>query len=199
MSRVRFTLLFLSALILTSCASSWTRVGDTSLVYQNDRFTFNAPVGWMQLERDDSVTFSRDGPDLQRIGVVFNTSDKAFPTLKKSSSIDMLPSELAELTIAEIRASQENGMPGMEVVSNRPVTIDGHQGFALHLRFKLDSGLRYESMVNGFVTSQGLYALYFRAPTLHFFSRDQEAYSNIVDTFRVQTGLDVLSTAHHAR
>jgi len=186
MLHTRFILVLLSLSLLTSCVSSWKRIDDKNSLYQNAWFTFNAPVGWMLLDRIDGVTLSRDGPDLQRIGVVFNKSDEAFPTLKKPASTDMLPSELAELTIAEIRASQENGMPGMEVVSNVPVTIDGHQGFALHLRFKLDTGLRYETLVNGFVTSQGLYALYFRAPTLHFFGRDQGVYQNIVETFRVK-------------
>jgi len=184
---IRFISVLLSLLLLTSCVSNWTRVDDKNRLYQNSYFTFNAPPGWMLLDGGDSVTLSRDGPDLQRIGVVFNPPDEAFPTIKKPASTDMLPSELAERTIAEIRASQEDGMPGMEVVSNKPATIDGHQGFALHLRFKLDSGLRYETLVNGFVTQQGLYALYFRAPTLHFFSRDREAYNNIVETFRIKS------------
>ncbi len=187
MSHVRFLLVILSLLILTSCVSNWKRVDDKNRLYQNTWFTFNAPSGWMLLDRGDSVTLSRDGPDLQRIGVVFNKPEEAFPTIKKPSSTDMLPSELAELTIAEIRASQENGMPGMEVVSNVPITIDGHQGFALHLRFKLDSGLRYETLVNGFVTQEGLYALYFRAPTLHFFNRDHDAYNEIIESFRVKS------------
>jgi len=187
MPHIRFILILLSLLLLTSCVSNWKRVDDKNSVYQNSWFTFNAPPGWMMLDRDDSDTLSRDGPDLQRIGVVFNKPDEAFPTIKKSASTDMLPSELAELTIAEIRASQENGMPGMEVVSNLPITIDGHQGFALHLRFKLDSGLRYETLVNGFVTQQGLYALYFRAPSLHFFGRDQDVYNQIVETFRIKS------------
>jgi len=187
MSHVRFTSLLLSVLLITSCASSWTRVDDKSRLYQNSWFTFSAPTGWMLLDRGDSVTLSRDGPELQRIGVVFNPSDEAFPTLKKSASIDMLPSELAELTIAEIRASHEDGMSGMEIVSNKPVTINGHQGFALHLRYKLDSGLRYESMVNGFVTTQGLYALYLRAPSLHYFKRDQDVYNQVIETFRIKS------------
>ena len=187
MTHIRSISMLLCVLLLTSCAGSWTRVDDKSRVYQNSHFTFNAPLGWMLLNSGDSVSLSKDGPDLQRIGIVFNTADKAFPTIKKPASTDMLPSELAELTIAEIRVSQENGMPGMEVVSNKPVTIDGHQGFALHLRYKLDSGLRYESMVNGFVTPQGLYVLYFRAPTLHYFSRDQDAYNHIVETFRIKS------------
>ncbi len=185
MFQIRFVAILLSLLLLTSCVSNWKRIDDKNNVYQNSWFTFNAPAGWMLFDRGDSVTLSRDGPDLQRIGVVFNEPDKAFPTIKKPASTNMLPSELAELTIAEIRASQKNGMPGMEIVSNMPVTIDGHQGFALHLRFKLDSGLRYETLVNGFVTLQGLYALYFRAPTLHFFNRDQVVYNKIIATFRV--------------
>ncbi len=183
---IRIISISLSLLLLSACGGGWVKVNEQGRLYQNSYFAFKAPTGWMLQDDGESIQLSKDGPDLQRIGVIYSTSKEAFPKLKKEASVDMLPSELAELTIAEIRASQDNGMPGMEVVSNQPVTIDGHQGFSVHIRYKLESGLRYETKVNGFVTQQGLYALYYRAPTLHYFNRDQEAYQSLVETFSIK-------------
>jgi len=76
----------------------------------------------------------------------------------------MLPSELADLAIAELRAGQEQKLPSLEVLSNAPAEIGGHNGFALHLRFQTDQGLRMELLMRGFVDQRGFYLLTYRAP-----------------------------------
>ena len=96
----------------------------------------------------------------------------------------MLPSELADLAIAELRAGQEQKLPSLEVLSNAPAEIGGHNGFALHLRFQTDQGLRMELLMRGFVDQRGFYLLTYRAPTLHYFERDRPVFESLVSSFR---------------
>jgi hypothetical protein len=175
----------LSLLALAGCAATWVRVDDADRRYAGEHYTVTLPAGWMRSQTEDSLMLSRDGLDLQRIVIEYRPHDKAFEKLGKSSSAGMLPSELAELTIAELKASQDEGLPSLEILDNRPTQIAGHTGYALHLRFKTDAGLRIEVLLRGFVDEQGLYQLLYRAPTLHYFGRDREVYESVAGSMKL--------------
>ena len=177
--RIAALLLLLS---LAGCVATWTRVDDTGKRYTGEHYSLTLPAGWMRLETGDSLMLSRDGLDLQRIIIEYRPHEQAFEETEKSSSPDMLPSELAELSIAELKAGQEDGLPSLEILDNRPVEVAGHTGYALHLRFKTDEGLRIEVLLRGFVDEGGLYQLLYRAPTLHYFERDRDVYESITES-----------------
>jgi hypothetical protein len=174
----------LLAVLLAGCTANWVRVEQSDRRYAGEHYSVTLPAGWMRMESADSLVLSRDGLDLQRIVIEFRPHEKAFEKIERSSSADMLPSELAELTIAELKSSQEDGLPSLEILDNRPVEIAGHTGYSLHLRFKTDEGLRIEMLLRGFVDEAGLYQFRYRAPTLHYFSRDREAYETVSDSFQ---------------
>jgi hypothetical protein len=171
--------------LLAGCATSWIRVDDANREYRNEFYQVTLPPGWYHHQSGDSLLLSQDGLDLQRILIQYHPHDKAFETLEKHSSATMLPSELAELTIAEIKAGQESGLPSMIVLGNEPMEIAGHGGFNLHLRFKTDAGLRIELLARGFVDEKGFYLLMYRAPTLHYFARDRQAFESVTESFRL--------------
>ena len=170
--------------ILAGCAGPWVRIDGAKTQYRGTHYTVTLPAGWVRFEEDDTTLLSRDGPDLQRIVIEYRPHDKGFEKLKRDSSPGMLPSELADLTIAELRAGQEQKLPSLEVLSNAPAEIGGHTGFALHLRFKTDQGLRIELLMRGFVDQRGFYLLTYRAPTLHYFERDRSVFESVTTSFR---------------
>lgn len=178
--------LFIMLLVgmLAGCAATWVRIDSANAQYRGTHYHVSLPAGWVRFEKDDTVLLSRDGPDLQRVRVEYRTHDKGFESLKRTSSPGMLPSELADLMIAEIRAASEQKLPSLEVLSNTPVEIGGQTGFALHLRFKTDQGLRVELLIHGFVDERGFYLLSYRAPTLHYFERDRPVFESIASSFR---------------
>ena len=180
----RSTALWLLIVLLTGCATTWISVDDTNRDYRNEFYRVTLPSGWYRYQGGDNLLLSKDGLDLQRILIQYHPHEEAFETLERSSSAGMLPSELAELTIAEIKAGQENGLPSMIVLENEPREIAGHDGFSLHLQFKTDAGLRIELLARGFVDEQGFYLLLYRAPTLHYFARDREVYESVTESFR---------------
>jgi hypothetical protein len=170
--------------LLSGCAATWVRVDDANQRYRGEHYSVTLPAGWMRSEVGDNLVLSRDGLDLQRIVIEYRPHDKAFEHLEKTSSVDMLPSELAELTIAELKAAQDEGLPSLEILDNRPVEIAGYTGYALHLRFRTDAGLRIEVLLQGFVDENGLYQLLYRAPTLHYFGRDREVYESVAGSLQ---------------
>lgn len=87
-----------------------------------------------------------------------------------------LPSELAELTIAAFKATQEEGLPSLEILHNTPVKLAGHNGFDIHLRYKTDAVLRIDMLLRGVVDESGFYLVKYSAPTLHYFERDRQTY-----------------------
>ncbi len=170
--------------MLAGCAANWVRIDSADTQYRGAHYHVSLPAGWVRFEKDDTVLLSRDGPDLQRILIEYRAHDKGFENLKRTSSPGMLPSELADLTIAEIRATAEQKLPSLEVLSNAPVEIGGQTGFALHLRFKTEEGLRMELLIRGFVDERGFYLLTYRAPTLHYFERDRPVFESVATSFR---------------
>lgn len=171
---------FILVLMMAGCATTWVRVDGANRQYTAEHYSVVLPDGWMRSEIEDSLVLSKDGLDLQRIIIEYQPHDKAFEKIEKSSSAAMLPSELAELAIAELKARQDEGLPSLEILGNRPVEIAGHTGYALHLRFKTDAGLRIEVLLHGFADDSGFYQVMYRAPTLHYFERDRQAYESVV-------------------
>ncbi len=179
-------LLTLIVVWLASCAvTQWERVEEVNRNYEGAHFSCSLPEGWLRLASEDRLVLSRDGPDLQRIIIAFRPHENAFENLQKESSPLMLPSELAELTIAELRRSQDEGLPSLEILSNEPVDIAGHLGFGLHLVYRTESGLRIEMLLRGFVDDQGLYLAVYRAPMLHYFDRDRYVFDALTASLRV--------------
>jgi hypothetical protein len=153
-------------------------------VFENSYYKTTLPVGWVHIAINDSLLITRDGPGIQRIEINYYEHKKAFEKLKKSSSSNMLPSELAELYISNLKAADTNGLPSLEVISNEPTEISGQQGFALHLKFTTESGLHHESLVKGFAIDKGFYVTSYIAPSLHFFKQYKEKYQVVVSHFQ---------------
>ena len=181
----RISIFLISVVLLVGCATGWGRVDDSGRYYKGKYYNATLPLGWMRMQSGETLTLSRDGIDLQRIVIEYRPHDKAFEGIEKSSSESMLPSELAELTIAELKASQDEGWPSLEVLVNEPVKITGHTGYGLHLRFKTDEGLRIDVLLRGFVDEDGLYLVMYRAPTLHYFERDRTVYESIAGSLKL--------------
>jgi hypothetical protein len=172
-------------LLLAGCATTWVKVDDAGKYYKGEHYSATLPPGWLQLESDDALVLSKDGILLQYISILHRDHEKAFEELEKDSSTSMLPSELAELTIAEFKAAQDEGLPSLEILKNSPVEIAGHTGFGIHLRYKTEAGLRMDMLLSGFVDDSGFYLLKYSAPTLHYFERDRLTYESLTESLQL--------------
>jgi hypothetical protein len=182
--RISKNFLILSLIALTGCQGLWTRIDATSVAYKGDHYAVDLPTDWVRLQQNKIMLTTRDGIGVQSITFGFREHDKAFEETKQKSTPDMLPSDLADRYIAELRAADEHGLPSLEVISNRPAMIDGRLGFELHLQFLNDDGLRYERLVSGFTNETGFFVISYQAPSLHFFERDRATYQQVLQTFK---------------
>ena len=111
-------------LLLAACASTWIRIDDSATHYQDAHYSVTLPAGWLQLSSDDTLILSRDGILLQLISIEYRPHAKAFEHIGKVSSPTMLPSELAELAIADFEAAQDGGLPSLEILRDcRPYRL----------------------------------------------------------------------------
>jgi hypothetical protein len=172
-------------LLLTGCAPTWVKVDESGRNYSNDHYSVTLPSGWLRLESKDILILSKDGILLQIISIQYRPHENAFEKIEKDSSATMLPSELAQLAIAELKASQDDGLPSLEILRNAPVELAGHTGFDIHLRYKTDAGLRMDTEMRGVVDDNGFYLLKYSAPTLHYFERDRQTYATLTESLRL--------------
>ncbi len=176
---------------LAGCATqsaTWSSIEESTRTVQVGRYSVELPGGWMQLKsgQNDSHVVSRDGTNLQLIEIIRTKLEEAFPKLKRGVPSSALPSELAELQIANMRAGQ--GLADLSVVKNEPIAIAGTTGYSLLTRFKNSRGLRYERIVVGFAEADGYYTLSYQAPTLYYFGRDRAAYDALLRSLRAGSG-----------
>ena len=183
--KLRNSLMVLVCFFLVACNSGWVRMEQADTTVKTDRYSLTLPAGWVKWQQQEHMLATLDGLDIQRIDVQFVKHDKAFEKIKKSSSTDLLPSELADLFVANLKAEDENGLPSLEIINSHPVEIAGTTGFELELRFVSDEGLRYQVVVSGFATDNGFYTIYYRAPVLYFYDRDREIYSTVTHSFKL--------------
>ncbi len=186
MSRVlRAFLSIITVGIISGCATSWQMMNGTAVVESKYGYSYVAPSGWYLAPgraTDGQRRFTRDGSSLQLILSGRIKHKKAFEAQEKDSSPDMLPQELAENYIAELKASFANDT--IEVLSNEPAQLGGQPGIRLVIELKTDAGLRYRSVHYAATTQAGLYLLRFSAPVLHFFDRYVDDFEQSVPTFR---------------
>jgi hypothetical protein len=181
--------LFIIALVLliTGCATGPTRVQSdkTEVTAADKSFAVTLPVGWvMQTSPDDALLLSRDGYLLEYVEIAHRPHAKAFPKLKKSASEPMLPSELAELQIAELKASGEL-LANLTVIENEPVRLSGREGFRVRAQYKNKRGLPFDLVVWGVADKSGYSTIRYNAPSLYYFDHYLPDVERMVASFRL--------------
>ena len=176
------------SMILSACTTpaAWKSIDAGGSQYANEYYTAILPTGWMMKDADDTLMISRDGPDLQRIVIAYVSLEEALSDEDKKSVSKMLPSELADKFISELKSSQDFDLPSLTILSNEPIPIAGHTGFQLHLMYSTDKGLRIEMLSVGFVDEDGFYSISYRAPALHYFANDRDQFTSVVSSFQPQ-------------
>lgn len=208
MSMMKRVIPLLAASLLVAAqaadAVTWQRVAEPLTVSQDKKFSVELPIGWVQaIDEENEVVATRDGLGLQFVKTMRTLHAMAFQELetkaqKKANALklpkdrtlmvsaDMLPAELAELVIAEMKSGAE--MSHVQVVSNLPCEIDGHQGFRIHFQYRNPKGVQFDHVICGFVGEKNLYRMIYRAPSKIYFQRDLEAFNKMVTSFKLSNG-----------
>ena len=180
-------LLAVLAIGATGCATpQWsTATAGSTYTDPDGGYPVNVPEGWQWVKYNTKTPLlaTRDGPDLQAMRVYFRRHKDAFPNIEKESGPDMMPGDLAELFVADLR--EERGIGTIDLVENAPADVSGLSGFRVELVWRNEGGLRYQAIVYGCATPRGLYVLAYNAPVLHYYERHVTDFEQSVQTFRL--------------
>jgi hypothetical protein len=182
---VRQPILLLVCLALAGCVPPPARVDSPRVEALDKSYTVDLPAGWIrQYTPEKNVVVSRDGFLLETLAVVRRPLKQAFQRTKKDAIETMLPSELAELEIAEIKARDEQTAV-LTVLENEPALVSRKEGFRIKVAYRNPRGLEFHEEVHGVVDKSGLYLLVYRAPQLHYFEKYYRDFQRTVASFRI--------------
>jgi len=182
-------LALLAGIAVAEPAAAWKIVVEGQpFTHQKSGYTIQYPAGWRYVKWPfgDETVATRDGPCLQRIYVDFRKHKKAFRALGKDATPEMMPQELAEKIVAEMEAA--GSLQNMKVLSNEPTTLAGRPAFKVHVSYRtaVDAGsVRYEGIVVGANSPQGIFLVGYNGSVLHYFARDVETYDKTLATFAI--------------
>ena len=172
------------AALLGGCAT-YALTGSGPVSAEDKSYSVTLPQNWVRLASDSKrVIVTRDGFGLQRIMITRTEAKDAFPKIKKQADDKLLASELAELQIAELKASGSQ-LANLTVLENVPARIGGRIGFRLRIRFLNDDGLAFDQVWCGVLDKGHYYLISFHAPELYYFDKYLPDFDRTLASFEL--------------
>ena len=173
---------------ITACVPQWARVNDANATAQTESgYVATLPLGWVRLSnpqaKQESLA-SRDGVRVQWLVVGSRNAMEAFPRIQKQAQKNALPTELADLEVAEQIALLKPLV--VKVIESSAATIAGQRGFRLLTEYKTDAGLTMRRLTVAWVSGDYYSFARFEAPALHYFERDLPAVEDVLKSIRLQ-------------
>ncbi|HEX9207835.1 MAG TPA: hypothetical protein VF851_06340 [Steroidobacteraceae bacterium] len=163
-------------------------VANTPVSNSKGQFSVQLPAGWVYQRSGYEVTTSRDGALLNNISFALRKHKKAFPAIKKDSTADALPEELAENYIADLKSRP--GISDVQVVAIEPADLGGQPAFRVHLTYVLMQemgGAPFEQVALGAPLPDYLLIASYAAPRIHFFATYLPAFEESLRTLTLAT------------
>lgn len=176
-------------MLLAGCQQTPQRIDTPRTEGLDKSYTVDLPTGWIRQGTFDNSTLlaSRNGFLLEFIAITKRPLKEAFLMTKKAATDGMLPAELAELEIAEIKSSDQF-TAALTVVENEPAEIAGRDGFQIRVSYKNARGLEIQRVVYGFIDKTAYYQLAFQAPMLYYFDTYYPDFEKAVASFQLSAG-----------
>ena len=185
MTRASFVgaLLLGLGLLLGGCVSvPWH---PTAGLYKSpsENFAVELPQGWMRLNANEDLLITRDGILLQHVTVERAAVDRPLKSTKKTLARGMQPQAVAEVIIDNFMSSER--MLDVKVQENRPVQVAQHRGFRLVYTHRDKNGLRFKSVLHGFLAGDVFYGIRYTAAERYYFAKDLPTFEHVLASFRL--------------
>lgn len=181
-TRIAMLLLGVS-LMLGGCVTAPWQPAAGPYTSAADNFVVELPKGWMRLNSEQDLLITRDGLLLQHVLIERGRVDRPLKHTKKVLTRDMQPQALAEVILDNITSSERT--LDVKVKENRPVQIGRHRGFRLVYGHRDRNGLRFKSVLLGFLNGEDFYLLRYSAAERYYFARDLATFEQLVTTFKL--------------
>ena len=161
-------------------------VANTPVSTTRNQLAVQPPAGWVYQRSGYEVLTSRDGPLLNAMSFELRKHKKAFPAVKKASTPDALPEDLAEIYVADMKS--QPGISDVNVISTEPAVLAGLPAFRVHITYVLMQemgGAPFEQVALGTPLQDYLLVARYWAPQLHFFETYLPAFEEALPTVTV--------------
>ena len=148
-----------------------------------ENFAVELPQGWMRLNSNEDLLITRDGILLQHVSVERAAVDRPLKSTKKTLTRGMQPQAVAEVIIDNFMSSER--MLDVKVVENRPFQVAQYRGFRLVYTHRDKNGLRFKSVLHGFLAGDVLYAIRYTAAERYYFAKDLPTFEQVLASFRL--------------
>jgi hypothetical protein len=148
-----------------------------------ENFALELPQGWMRLNSKEDLLITRDGLLLQHVSVERAAVDRPLKNTKKTLARGMQPQAVAEVIIDNFVSSDR--MLDVKVLENRPVQVAQHRGFRLVYTHRDKNGLRFKSVLHGFLAGDVFYAIRYTAAERHYFAKDLPTFEHMLASFKL--------------
>lgn len=195
---IRILLTTAACFAFAGCAPTYTlvqsgpvAVGDLQLVTPIN--LNQAPPVQAPMLRKDSVLYTNDGPDLDRIIVIPGVadgetlivaparSDVALPTFRAG----MLPNEIEELAESTFVKLFGEGNVVVATEGLRPHTFGDRRGFLFDITATVADGPTQNGTVGAFIADEKLYMVIYLAATPYYFDKHRESAASIINSARL--------------
>jgi hypothetical protein len=170
-------------LVAAGCASVPWQPTDGLYRSPAENFAVELPGGWMRLNAEDDLLITRDGVLLQHVSVELAAIDRPLKSTKKMLARGMQPQAVAEVIIDNFVSSDR--MLDVKIQENRPVQVAQHRGFRLVYTHRDKNGLRFKSVLHGFLAGDVFYGIRYTAAERYYFAKDLSTFERIVASFRL--------------
>jgi len=169
---------------MTAGCATWETVGG----YYESRdagYSLDLPKGWHRdLRTKERLVITRDGLLLQHIQIGQYPVDKVPLSTQRRLTTAMLPLELAEVIIDDLRSNTQ--LLNLNFVGNRPALVGGFPGFRITYSYQFKDNLSRMAVYDGVLVGKSYFFVAFQAPRRHYFDRDLPAFEQVSNSFKIK-------------
>lgn len=165
----------IAGLLATGCAPAWVPIDESTprpFDYWGFELKVPAPVGWMSSYYGPvagHIFYTVHGQELEEVWIRRFPRTAIVKGTNRTAAGELSVQEMAGLSLDSRRL--DDGVGALEVVSNRPATIDGRDCYRIDYRSRNEIGLEKRTVEYGCPVGGWLYRFEFMAPEQHYFER----------------------------
>jgi len=169
---------------LVGCATM-KLIKETNVNWKYSKFSSKLPVGWVKYSAPGSVlSLTKDGQYLQNITMGKTKTNRELPYTKRKITEDLLLQELSKIVIDEFTLTE--GIANFELISQKPVNIDGLEAFRLEFKYSNTDLVKYHGIIYGFIYKKKYYEIEYRAMEQHYHAESVSEMDNFISNFKIE-------------
>lgn len=191
--RLRACVLAVLLLALTACGGAGGRLVKPGPNPAGGKLVIDSEMEWTRMSAPRYQLWTMDGELLNRLYLVHRVREREFIFLGQRQTKrrpdgafyhrGLRADELRDLILDGLRAS---GTANVQATDLRPARFGNRDGLRFEFSLANPEGLRYRGMAAAFEHEKGLALAIFLAPAEHYYPRDAEKVSKMLETLRLK-------------